>query len=115
LDYTQANYYWPAPYSNCSNVSTNYPEQTQAVDSYAPNAFGLYNMHGNVYEWCSDWYGAYGTGAQTNPTGPSTGTLRVVRGGFWNEVAQFCRSADRDGTYPVNFGDFFGFRLAFLP
>jgi formylglycine-generating enzyme required for sulfatase activity len=115
LDYTQANYYWPDPYSGCSNANTNYPGQTQAVDSYAPNAFGLYNMHGNVWEWCSDWYGAYGAGAQTNPTGPSTGTDCVLRGGCWFNSAQYCRSADRLQTGPGYGNVEVGFRLAFLP
>jgi formylglycine-generating enzyme required for sulfatase activity len=114
LDYTQANYYWPEPYSGCSNTNTSWPNQTQAVDSYAPNAFGLYNMHGNVSEWCSDWYGAYGTGAQTNPTGPSTGAFRVFRGGSWGSTAQGCRSAYRTDGFPV-FYNYNGFRLAFLP
>jgi formylglycine-generating enzyme required for sulfatase activity len=115
LDYTLANYYWPGPYSGCNNANTNYPNQTQAVESYAPNAFGLYNMHGNVWEWCSDWYAAYSTAAQTNPTGPSTGTDRVIRGGGWNAYAQGCRSAFRIYINPVGITSDLGFRLAFLP
>jgi formylglycine-generating enzyme required for sulfatase activity len=115
LDYTQANYEWSFPYSGCSNANTIDPEQTQAVDTYAPNTYGLYNMHGNVFEWCSDWYGTYDTAAQTNPTGPSSGVSRVLRGGYWSYYAQYCRSAFRFSNLPGNSNYFNGFRLAFLP
>lgn len=62
----------------------------------APNGWNLYDMHGNVMEWCNDFYGAYGAGPETDPIGPASGVSRVVRGGNWNYHAQYCRSANRD-------------------
>lgn len=66
------------------------------VGSYLPNAWGLYDMHGNVWEFCSDWYGSYETGEVTDPVGAESGTLRVIRGGSWREASRACRSARRD-------------------
>jgi formylglycine-generating enzyme required for sulfatase activity len=86
------------------------------VGSYGENAFGLYDMHGNVWEWCSDRYASdyYFTSAASGPapTGPSEGSYRVLRGGSWIIVAASCRSADRDGNVPSLRENNLGFRLA---
>jgi sulfatase modifying factor 1 len=85
--------------------------QTKAVGSYAPNAWGLFDMHGNVWEWCSDWYGSYPSSAQTNPSGPVSGSNRVLRGGGWHNDGRYCRSAYRGGNVPSLRTDGIGFRL----
>jgi len=111
LSDAQANYNWTYPYNTCTNTNTTYPGTTQAVGSYAPNAYGLYDMHGNVWEWCSDWYGTYPPTAQTNPTGALSGSSRVYRGGSWCSYAQICRSARRDVSRPDDSYSCIGFRL----
>ena len=84
---------------------------THAVGSKQPNELGIYDMSGNVWDWCSDRYGKYSSNAQSNPTGPSSGSLRVFRGGSWNGFAQVCRTADRCGYYPGDHHGNIGFRL----
>ena len=78
-----------------------------------PNAFGLYDMHGNVWEWCLDWYGSRLQGGD-NPTGPKSGSARVFRGGSWLNLAQDCRSAERNGHSPVYRYYHLGLRVALV-
>ena len=92
-------------------IINNSGSKTHEVGLKKPNAWGLYDMHGNVYEWCWDWYGAYPHERQTNPVGASSGTSRVIRGGGWNGSAQIVRSACRGYPSPYNRGSFLGFRV----
>ncbi|MBK9140509.1 MAG: SUMF1/EgtB/PvdO family nonheme iron enzyme [Verrucomicrobia bacterium] len=90
--------------------------QTHRVGQKLPNAWGLYDMHGNVWEWCADWYSdSYPGGTVTDPEGPSSGSLRVRRGGSWKHFGQDCRSANRSWFHPSNSNRLLGFRAALVP
>jgi len=105
---TDANYNGNYPYTGCS--SGPYEVWTVPVASYPANGFGLYDMHGNVWEYCNDWFGNY-SGDETDPVGPISGSFRISRGGSWGAYAAACRSANRQVNIPTGMTYTTGFRV----
>jgi formylglycine-generating enzyme required for sulfatase activity len=96
-------------YTHNSNAGNG--KETHTVGSKLPNNWEIYNLHGNVGEWCWDWHGEYPSGSATDPVGPATGTKRINRGGAFNYIAQYCRSGNRWYDFPGAIHNYYGFRL----
>lgn len=110
IDSSLVNFDGNYPYNN--SRKSEYREKTVAVKALPCNDWGLYQMHGNVREWCQDWFGAYPVGPVIDPQRPGTRDFRVLRGGSWFDDRRYCRSAYRGSDIPYHRGDSFGFRLA---
>ncbi len=95
--------------------SDNSDWKTHPVGQKSANELGIYDMSGNVWEWCSDWYGDYSSGSETNPKGPSSGPHHVLRGGGWGFIAVDCRVSTRFDINSDYRNDFSGFRLVLVP
>jgi formylglycine-generating enzyme required for sulfatase activity len=115
LSPTQANFDGNYPYGGAAKGP--YLERTCKVSSYPANGFGLYDMHGNVWEWCADWYDEnyYAASPGQDPLGPASASARVLRGGSWSSIGRLCRSAYRRRPAPGYRDQYYGFRLAAVP
>jgi formylglycine-generating enzyme required for sulfatase activity len=105
----QANYHGDYTYGDGRKGKSR--EKPLPVGSLPPNAWGLYDMHGNVSEWCADWYGEYGSAGESDPQGPATGQERVLRGGSWRSYPGACRSAVRLKSHMGESSHYIGFRV----